>query len=126
MIVTGCLLLIKIMATALQVQIVRLNINDEAAEDFTFQEIAYFIDLKNSVNYASMKLIEILIVRLRKEIIKRDTTGVESTEFVSLKERVELLESLAAKYKKDYDNESGTGTGRFISSTRPSIAGGDV
>ena len=103
MIVTGCLLLIKIMATALQVQIVRLNINDEAAEDFTFQEIAYFIDLKNSVNYASMKLIEILIVRLRKEIIKRDTTGVESTEFVSLKERVELLESLAAKYKKDYD-----------------------
>ena len=114
------------MATISEVLQVRLNINDEDETEFTDAQIQAFIDENSSVNYASWKLIEILIVRLRKEILKRDTTGAESTEFVSLKERVDLLKELAAQYKEDYQDETGTGRGRFISTTRPDIAGGDV
>lgn len=114
------------MATAQEVKIVRLNIDDLDVEDFDDSIIVYFIDQENSVNYASWKLCEILLVRLRKEILKRDTTGAESTEFVDLKTRIDLLEDLAEKFKNDYDSEYGLSTGRFLESTKPTIAGGDV
>lgn len=114
------------MATISQITQVRLNINDEDKTEFNDAQIEAYIDDGDSVNYASWKLINILVMRLRKETLKKDTTGAESTEFQSLNDRRKLLESLAGEYKAAYKSETGYNTGRFISSTRPDIAGGDI
>ena len=52
--------------------------------------------------------------------------GRENKQTRIFKERIDLLKELAAQYKEDYQDEIGTGRGRFISTTRPDIAGGDV
>jgi hypothetical protein len=114
------------MATAEQIEIVRLNIDDLDSEDFTDGQISAKIDDKSSINWACWQLLEILRVRLRKAILKRDTTGNESTEVQSLQERLALYGQLIDKYKNDYYDELGFGTGRMISTNKPTIAGGDI
>ena len=87
-------------ATALQISIIRLNINDEDYEDFIDDTyVNYYFDEKESIPYTCWKLIDILIVRLRKETLKKDVSSEETTEFVSLKERIALLEAMSKKYE---------------------------
>lgn len=112
------------MATLEQIAQVRLNIDDLNSDDFDDAIITSYIDGKNSVNYASYKLIDILIMRLRKEIVKDDTAGSESTEFQDLEERLEILQDQRNKYKNYYDSETGNTTGRIVDTIKPVIAGG--
>lgn len=114
-------------ATALDIEIIRLNIDDPNYEDFTDDKyVNYYYDQKNSIAYASWKLTEVLLVRLRKEILKKDDTGSETTEFVALKDRIDLLKETAKKYKDEYEAETGAGSGQYINTVKPVIAGGDV
>lgn len=112
------------MATIEQLDQVRLNIDDKTDADFTQAEKELYIDEKDSVNWASWQLINILIVRLRKEILKEDRTGSESTEFHDLDKRLELLEAIAKKYKDAYNSEIGNSTGKYYTSETPVVAGG--
>lgn len=112
------------MATAEQIIEVRLNIDDLDSNDFDDTTISNLIDQNNSVNYASYKCIEILIVRLRKKILKSDTTGVEKTDFHSLREQLEILQYIADEYKEKYEDEIENSTGKYISTVKPCI--GDI
>jgi len=111
------------MATTEQIDQVRLNINDENDEDFSEAIKIQYIDDKDSVNWASWQLIDLLIVRLRKESLKKDQTGAEATEFYDLEERLELLESISKKYKDSYMDEIGNSTGRYLKTKKPIIIG---
>lgn len=92
--------------------------------DFSDQIISDYIDMEDSVNYASWKLINLLIVRLRKEILKDDRTGSEATEFHDLDKRMELLEAISKKYKEAYNAEIGNATGKYYAAQTPIVAGG--
>ena len=85
-----------------------------------------FIDEKNSINYAKIKCLEILKVRLRKEILEGDDTGTESTKIASLKSRIDLLNNLIDDYNDKYDEENNNNTGRYVKTNRPVIARGDI
>ena len=112
------------MATTEQINQVRLNIDDKLDEDFTEQEKIDYIDVHDSVNWASWQLIELLIVRLRKEVLKQDRSGIELTEWHDLEERQALLESIAKKYKDAYQDEIGNSTGKYVEIQKPIVAGG--
>lgn len=112
------------MATTEQINAVRLNIDDKFDIDFTEQEKIDKIDVHDSVNWACWQLIDILIVRLRKEIIKEDRPGSETTEFYDLDKRLELLESISKKFKDAYEDEIGNNTGQYLCTQKPVIAGG--
>ena len=116
------------MATAAQIEIVRLNLNDEDATDYDFTDtqIEYYIDLKDNVNYATYQLAQILIGKLRKDTVKKNASGEESTEFVDLMTRIKLLEGIRTWYAAEYSADIGNGTGLYIATTKPTIAGGDV
>ncbi len=112
------------MATTEQLNQVRLNIDDENDDDFSQTTKEQYIDEKDSVNWASWQLIDILIVRLRKDIIKQNRPGAEMTEFYDLEERLFLLESISKKYKDAYNDEINNSTGRYFQTKNPTIAGG--
>jgi hypothetical protein len=116
------------MATAAQISEVRLNIDDidSGNYNFTDNQISDKIDVKNSVAHASWQLLIILKTRLRKKLLRRDATGDEITEVQTLREQIELYDSLIDKYRNDYYDELGQGTGVIISTNKPTIAGGDV
>lgn len=113
------------MATQEQIDLVRLNIADEDGTDFTDAQITYFIDLQDSVNYASYQLIQRLIPKLRKQLLEKDTTGVEGTSLAPVRDRLELLKESLKIYKDAYNEESG-GAGIYIETVAPTIAGGDI
>lgn len=112
--------------TESQITIIRLRIDDKVSEDFSDTEINIFWNEVNSMNYVLYNLFEILITRLRRELLEKDGTGAESTTIASLKSRMELLQSLYDLYKEKYEAEIGMNTGRYMQSTKPTIAGGDI
>lgn len=113
------------MATPDQIAQVRLNIDDRIIPyEFDDTLIESFIDEKDSISYATYKLIDILIIRLRKEIIKADTSGSEKTDFQSLQDRLEILEYQRNKYKHDYESEQLNTSGKYVDTIKPIIAGG--
>lgn len=116
------------MATGQEILLVRRQIDDNNIESYTFsnQIIRAYIDEKSSINYASYMLLDILIIQLRKQLLEDDETGTERNKFATVTARKNLLESQRDKYKEAYNEESGGGSGRFIATTRPTIAGGDV
>lgn len=115
------------MATPAQILLVRIQIDDnEIPYEFTDSIIELFIDEGNSTNYACYKLIDILLIKLRKQLLESDSTGTERNDFSDLDSRRKLLESMRDKYKDDFNTEAGTGTGIYISSVKPTIAGNDV
>lgn len=114
------------MATIEQLDQVRLNIDDKNDEDFTQDEKESYIDEKDSVNWASWQLIDILIVRLRKDTIKEDRPGSEATEFYDLDKRLELLQTISKKYKDAYESETGNATGKYFQAEPPIVAGGMI
>ena len=115
------------MATALQVQTVRLYLNDDDSSnyDFTDVQITAFIDA-DSVNYAILELAKILRVRLRKELLEKSDTGIESESLAPLRDRLALMESLIEEFQKKLDIENDNTTGVYISTIKPTIGGGDV
>jgi hypothetical protein len=92
--------------------------------DFSDEIIENYIELRDSVVFASYKLIDILIMRLNRDIIKIDDTGSESNEFQSLKDRLAILENQRDKYKYEYDSGQGNTTGKFVDTVKP--AGGMI
>lgn len=114
------------MATAAQIAKVRLYIDDKNADDFSDTEITNFIDEKNSVNYAVKELLLILITRLRNQLMESDTTGAEKTDLAPLRDRLKMLQSLLEEFKAKYEEEINTSTGLYISTVKPTIAGGDI
>ena len=99
-------------------------VNSANNNDFSDEIISDYIDFKDSVIYATYKLIDILIIRLRKEILKQDDTGTEKSVFFDLSQRLEVLKNVRDKYKHEYDTEIGNTTGRMINSVKPVVAGG--
>jgi len=116
------------MATAAEITKVRLYIDDTDSSDYDFTDpiVGDFVDENNSVWYAIKELLKILRIRLRKELLKKESTGTESSEIASMKERMDLLNNSIAEAEKEYADEQGTGTGCFINTVKPTIAGGDV
>jgi len=114
------------MATAVEIELVRLNIADEDSIDFTDTQIEYFIDLKSSVNYASYQLIMRLIPKLRKQLLEKDDTGEEIVALAPVRDRLNLLLSMRDMFKDEYESEKNNTTGKYIASTPPTIAGGDI
>ena len=115
------------MATQAEINEVRLYINDDTVNrDFTNDQISILIDKNNSVNYAILELFKILKARLRKELLESDTTGTEDTKVASLKSKLDLMNDLINEYQEKWDAENNNTTGAYISSTRPTISGGDV
>jgi hypothetical protein len=110
--------------TALQE--IRLIIADKDGEEFQDSEIMYYYNVHNSINFAVYKLIGILIFRLRKQLLESDTTGTEKTDLAPLRDRLKLLENLKNEYKSLYDSENDNSCGRYISTVKPTIAGGDT
>lgn len=115
------------MATQEQIDKVRLYINDDDSErDFTNQQISDLIDENNSLNYATYRLCDILIARLRKELLEQTRTAEETETLASLKDRIELLKYIRDDYKELYKDENDNTTGRYIASIKPTVAGGDI
>lgn len=114
------------MATADQITLVRLNIADKDSNDFTDVEIEYYIDLKNSVSYASYRLIILLIPKLRNQLLEKNVSGEDAETLAPLKIRLELLLAMKDIYEADYNAEIGNDTGIYIATTAPTIAGGDI
>lgn len=104
---------------------VRLIIDDKSGFEFTDAEINHFFSEVNSVNYVVYNLIGIIIIRLRKQLLESDNTGAEQTGLSPLRDRLSVLKNMYDKYKDLYENESGESYGKYISSVKPSVAGGD-
>ena len=105
---------------------IRFIIDDKESEDFSDSEIQYFLDQENSVNYAVYNLAMVLITKLRKQLLESDDTGAEQTKIASLRSRLDLLKTIYEDYKEKYEDEDDNTTGLYISSVKPTIAGGDV
>jgi hypothetical protein len=116
------------MATAAQIEEVRLYIHDIDSSNYDFIDsiINTFINKENSINYACLELLKILKTRLRKELLESDTSGTERTDLASLKDRLELLNDLIDEFQEKWDSENNNTTGVYIATTKPIIAGGDV
>lgn len=116
------------MTTLEKISIIRLNINDTDSSnyDFTDNEILYFLNQKNSIAYASWQLCIRLIAKLRKQLLESDATGVENNSFASLRSRLELLKELSNNYENEYKNETNNSTSMYLSTKKPTIAGGDI
>lgn len=108
------------------IEVIRLIIDDKDSDDFSDNEIQYFLTQVNSVNYAVYNLCEILIMRLRKELLESDTTGAEKTDLAPLRDRLKLLENMRDEYKNKYETEIGNSTGLYINTEKPTIAGGNI
>jgi hypothetical protein len=112
--------------TQAQINIIRLKIDDKDHSDFSNSEIELFWDQDNSVNYVIYNLAEVLITRLRKQLLESDTSGEEVTKLADLRSRLKLLETVKEMYEDKYNAETNENSGVYISSTKPTIAGGDV
>ncbi len=99
-------------------------VNFVNSNDFSDEIISDYIDFKDSVIYATYKLIDVLIIRLRKEILKQDDSGTEKSVFFDLTQRLQILENVRGKYEHEYNSEIGNTTGRMINSVKPVVAGG--
>ena len=111
------------MATVQQIDDVKLNIDN--GDQFTDAQIESKIDVHDSVNWASWQLIDIMIVRLStSKDLKKDVTGLESTEFHSIKDQLDILQASSKKYKDAYNAEIGNSTGKYIATNKPCVAGG--
>lgn len=108
------------------IEAIRLIIDDKNSNDFTNAEIQYFLNQVNSVNYAVYNLAKILITKLRNQLLVSDTTGTEKTDLAPLRERLAVLKSTYEDYKELYENENNNTTGIYISTKKPTIAGGDI
>lgn len=108
------------------IEAIRFIIGDKNSEDFSDDEIQYFLDMNNNVNYAVMELCKILINRLRKELLESDTTATEKTDLAPLRDRLKLLQEILDEYKEKWEAENNNTTGRYIATTKPTIAGGDI
>jgi hypothetical protein len=58
--------------------------------------------------------------------IKRNQTGAESTEYVSLAELYRYYKDLSDACKEENASDAGTNTGKYGASTAPEIAGGNL
>jgi hypothetical protein len=105
---------------------VRFIIDDKNKNDFSDAEINHFFNQVNSVNYVVYKLCNILIIKLRNQLLEADTTGTEDTRLASLTSRMRVLQAIQNEYKELYENEDSNDTGRYISTVKPTIAGGDI
>ena len=65
-------------------------------------------------------------MRLRKQILIKSDTGIESETLVSLRDRLTVLKEIYLNYKAYYEAESNNSTGIYIATTKPVVAGGDV
>ena len=106
---------------------IRLIIADKDKSDFHDSEITHFYtEGENSVNYAVYRLTKILMMRLRKQILESSDTGIEKEKLASLYDRMRLLKEIYDNYKSYYESETGSKTGLYIATTKPTIAGGDI
>ena len=106
---------------------IRLIIADKDNSDFHDSEITHFYtEGGNSVNYAICRLTKILMMRLRKQLLIKSDTGAESEALAPLRDRLEILNEIYDNYKSYYESETGSKTGLYIATTKPTIAGGDI
>lgn len=62
----------------------------------------------------------------REMTIQRESTGAESTEFVSLRDHMAYLRDLRKQCDEDASADASADTGQWSASARPEIAGGDL
>lgn len=106
---------------------IRLLIADKDASEFHDSEITeFYTEGGNSINYAVYRLAKILISRLRKDILQKSDTGIESETLATLRDRLEVLKEIYNNYKSLYAAENNNSTGIYIATAKPTIAGGDI
>lgn len=78
-------------------------------------------------DFAECRALQAISVKLGGELrLKRNTSGAETTEYITLKELYQYYKALSDDCKERRRKDNKANTGRYVNTKNPTIAGGNI